>query len=244
MSETTSENAVLRAALAAAEARAATAEHELTQFRAVISASDDMIRHLRLEIAKLRREQFGPSSERRARLIEQLEMQLEDLETDIGADRAKAEAEAPRSLVDAFERRRPSSKPFPEHLPRERVVIEASTACTCCGSAKIVKMGEDITETLVVVPRQWKVIQTVREKFTCRDCEKISQPPAPFHPTPRGWAGPNLLATILFEKFGQHLTLNRQAERFAKEGVDISLSTLADQVGACAEALAPIHALI
>jgi len=244
MSETPSEIAVLRAALAVAEARAIAAERELTQSRAVISASDDMIRHLRLEIAKLRREQFGPSSERRARLIEQLEMQLEDLETDIAADRTKAEAEAPRSVVDAFERRRPSRKPFPEHLSRERVVIEAPTACTCCGSAKIVKMGEDITETLEVVPRQWKVIQTVREKFTCRDCEKISQPPAPFHPTPRGWAGPNLLATILFEKFGQHLPLNRQAERFAKEGVEISLSTLADQVGACAEALAPIHALI
>ncbi len=244
MSETTSEIAVLRAALAAAEARAAKAEHELTQSRAVISASDDMIRHLRLEIAKLRREQFGPSSERRARLIEQLEMQLEDLETDIAADRAKAEAEAPTSVVDAFERRRPSRKPFPEHLPRERVVIEAPEACTCCGSGRIVKMGEDITETLEIIPRRWKVIQTVREKFTCRDCEKISQPPAPFHPTPRGWAGPNLLATILFEKFGQHLPLNRQAERFAKEGVEISLSTLADQVGACAEALAPIHALI
>jgi transposase len=244
MSETLSEIAVLRAALAVAEARAIAAERELTQSRAVISASDDMIRHLRLEIAKLRREQFGPSSERRARLIEQLEMQLEDLETDIAADRTKAEAEAPRSVVDAFERRRPSRRPFPEHLPRERVVIEAPTACTCCGSAKIVKMGEDTTETLEVVPRQWKVIQTVREKFTCRDCEKISQPPAPFHPTPRGWAGPNLLATILFEKFGQHLPLNRQAERFAKEGVEISLSTLADQVGACAEALAPIHALI
>lgn len=244
MSETPSEIAVLRAALAVAEARAIAAERELTQSRALISASDDMIRHLRLEIAKLRREQFGPSSERRARLIEQLEMQLEDLETDIAADRTKAEAEAPRSVVVAFERRRPSRKPFPEHLPRERVVIEAPTACTCCGSAKIVKMGEDTTETLEVVPRQWKVIQTVREKFTCRDCEKISQPPAPFHPTPRGWAGPNLLATILFEKFGQHLPLNRQAERFAKEGVEISLSTLADQVGACAEALAPIHALI
>ena len=244
MSETTSEIAVLRAALADAEARAIAAERELTQSRAVISASDDMIRHLRLEIAKLRREQFGPSSERRARLIEQLEMQLEDLETDIAADRVKAEAEAPRSLVDAFERRRPSRKPFPEHLPRERVVVEALAACTCCGSGRIVKMGEDITETLEIIPRRWKVIQTVREKFTCRDCEKISQPPAPFHPTPRGWAGPNLLATILFEKFGQHLPLNRQAERFAKEGVEISLSTLADQVGACTEALAPIHALI
>jgi transposase len=124
------------------------------------------------------------------------------------------------------------------------VVIEAPTACSCCGSDRIVKMGEDITETLEVIPRQWKVIQTVREKFTCRACEKISQPPAPFHPTPRGWAGPNLLAMVLFEKFGQHQPLNRQAERYAKEGVDLSLSTLADQVGACTAALAPIHALI
>jgi transposase len=105
-------------------------------------------------------------------------------------------------------------------------------------------MGEDITETLEVIPRQWKVIQTVREKFACRDCEKISQPPAPFHATPRGWAGPNLLAMILFEKFGQHQPLNRQAERYAREGVDLSLSTLADQVGACTVALQPIHALM
>lgn len=89
-----------------------------------------MIRHLRLEIAKLRREQFGPGSERRTRLIEQLEMQLEDLKTDIAADRTKAEAEAPPSVVDAFERRSPSRKAFPEHLPRERNVVEAPAACT------------------------------------------------------------------------------------------------------------------
>ena len=93
------------------------------------------------------------------------------------------------------------------------------------------------TETLEAVPRQWKVIQTVREKFTCRRCEKISQPPAPFHPTPRGWAGPNLLAMIVFEKYGQHQPLNRQRDRYAREGVDLSLSTLADQVGACTVAL-------
>ena len=90
-----------------------------------------------------------------------------------------------------------------------------------------------MTETLEVVPRRWKVIQTVREKFTWRHCEKISQPPAPFHPTPRGRAGPNLLATIVFEKYGQHQPLNRQRDRYAREGVDLSLSTLADQVGAC-----------
>jgi transposase len=244
MSETPSEIAVLRAALAAAEARAAAAEEELTQARAVVSASDAMIRHLQLQIAKLRREQFGHSAERHARLIEQLEMQLEDLETDLGQDRAKTDAAVAKTTVAAFERRRPARKPFPEHLPRERVVVEAPAACTCCGSPRIVKMGEDITETLEVIPRQWKVIQTVREKFTCRECEKISQPPAPFHPTPRGWAGPNLLAMVLFEKFGQHQPLNRQAERYAKEGVEISLSTLADQVGACAVALQPIHDLI
>jgi transposase len=80
-------------------------------------------------------------------------------------------------------------------------------------------MGEDVTKTLESIPRQWKVIETVREKFTCRDCEKISQAPAPFHVIARGWAGPSLLAMILFEKFGQHQPLNRQAERYAREGV-------------------------
>jgi len=119
--------------------------------------------------------------------------------------------------------------------------VPAPTCCEACGSGRIVRLGEDVTETLEVIPRRWKVVQTVREKFTCRDCERISQPPAPFHPTPRGWAGPNLLATILFEKFGQHQPLNRQAERYAREGVDLSLSTLADQVGACAAALAPLN---
>ena len=245
MDESASEIARLRAALAASEARAASAEADLAQVRAVVTTSEAMIRHLKLEIAKLRRAQYGQSSERRARLIEQMELELEELEADATEDEIAAERAAAKiTNVSAFQRRRPARKPFPEHLPRERLVIEAPSTCTCCGSARIVKMGEDITETLEVIPRQWKVIQTVREKFTCRDCEKISQPPAPFHATPRGWAGPNLLATILFEKFGQHQPLNRQAERYAREGVDLSLSTLADQVGACATALQPIHDLI
>ena len=95
-----------------------------------------------------------------------------------------------------------------------------------------------------MIPRQWKVIQTVREKFSCRECETITQPPAPFHVTPRGFAGPNLLAMILFEKFGQHQPLNRQSERYRREGIDLSVSTLADQVGACTTALQPLYALI
>ena len=144
----------------------------------------------------------------------------------------------------AFARRRPSRKPFPDHLPRERVVIAAPQTCPCCGSTRLSKLGEDVTETLEVIPRRWKVVQTVRERFACRQCEAISQPPAPFHVTPRGFAGPNLLAMVLFEKFGQHQPLNRQSERYAREGIELSLSTLADQVGACATALRPLHALI
>jgi transposase len=146
--------------------------------------------------------------------------------------------------VKPFERKRPSRKPFPDHLPRERVVIPAPASCPCCGSAKLSKLGEDITETLEVIPRQWKVIQTVREKFSCRECEKITQPPAPFHVTPRGFAGPNLLAMILFEKFGQHQPLNRQAERYALEGVPIALSTMADAVGAVCASLDPLLRLV
>lgn len=246
MSEAACEIARLRAELAASEARAKTAEAALAEARAVLSTSEAMIAHLRLEIAKLRREQYGQTSERRARLIEQMELQLEELEADATEDEIAAErAAAPKTTsVAAFERRRPSRKPFPDHLPRERVVIEPPSTCQYCGSSRLVKMGEDKTETLEQIPRRWKVIQTVREKFTCRECEKISQPPAPFHATPRGWAGPNLLASILFEKFGQHQPLNRQAERYAREGVDLSLSTLADQVGACAVVLRPIYDLI
>jgi transposase len=135
----------------------------------------------------------------------------------------------------------PRANPFPEHLPRERVVIPAPSNCACCGGVRLSKLGEDVTETLESIPRQWKVIQHVRERFSCRDCESVSQAPAPFHVIPRGWAGPSLLAMIVFEKFGQHQPLNRQAERYAREGVPLSLSTLADQVGACVAVLRPIH---
>ena len=233
-----------RAWRVAAEAEAATAKAEAASAKALVSHSEALIARLKLEIEKVRRELYGSRSERKARLLEQMELQLEEMEADAGEDELAAEIAASASTVRAFERKRPSRKPFPEHLPRERVVIAAPASCPCCGSAKLSKLGEDVTETLEVIPRQWKVIQTVREKFSCRECEKITQPPAPFHVTPRGFAGPNLLAMILFEKFAQHQPLNRQSERYAREGIDLSLSTLADQVGACAAALKPIHSLI
>ena len=227
-----------RAARVEAEAVAACAQ-------AVNVSTGALIAHLKLEIEKLRRALYGSHSERKARLLEQMELQLEDLEAAATEDELAAEKAAARTqTVQSFQRKRPSRKPFPDHLPHERIVIAAPESCPCCGSTKLSKLGEDITETLEVIPRQWKVIQTVREKFSCRECERITQPPAPFHVTPRGFAGPNLLAMILFEKFGQHQPLNRQSERYAREGIDLSVSTLADQVGACAMVVRPLHALI
>jgi transposase len=224
----------LKYALLAARAEAAVARAERSDDKALIV-------HLKLQIDKLRRELYGNHSERSARLLSQLELQLENIEASATEDELAAEmATAKTEAVSGFTRQRPARKPFPEHLPRERVVVPGPTCCSCCGSTKLAKLGEDITETLEVVPRRWKVIQTVREKFSCRDCERIAQAPAPFHVIPRGWAGPSLLAMILFEKYGQHQPLNRQAERYAKEGVPLSLSTLADQVGTCTHVLAPL----
>jgi transposase len=193
------------------------AEAEFARTRAVNSNADAQIAHMRLEIEKLRRELYGSRSERKARLLDQIELQLADLEADATEDELAAEQAAANATtpMQAFERKRPSRKPFPGHLPRERVVVPAPESCPCCGSGRLSKLGEDITETLEIIPRQWKVVQTVRERFSCRNCEKITQPPAPFHVIPRGFVGPHLQATILHDKYGQHLPLNRQSEWFA-----------------------------
>jgi transposase len=245
----------LKAALIAARVHAVDVESRLTtvsQERDTVASelateraqrSDDqaLIAHLKLLIAKMKQDKFGPSSEKSQRLLDQMEFQLEELEASATEDELAAEKVAAKATnVTAFTRKKPSRKPFADHHPRERVVVPGPTTCSCCGGSRLVKLGEDITETMESVPRTWKVIQTVREKFSCRDCETIDQAPAPFHATPRGFAGPNLLSMILVEKYGQHQPLNRQSERYAREGVDLSVSTLADQVGACTFALAPL----
>ena len=229
----------LRAALLATRA-------ELAVAKAMASEDQALIAHQKLWIAKLERQIYGPRAERSARLIDQLELTFEELEAIATEDEIAAElAVARTTTVAGFTRKRPAERTtFPEHLPRERVVIDPPSACDCCGGTRLRKLGEDVTQTLESIPRQWKVIETVREKFTCRDCEKISQAPAPFHVIPRGWAGPSLLAMILFEKFGQHQPLNRQVERYAREGVPISLSTAADAVGAACSVLDPLLRLV
>jgi transposase len=235
----------LRAALTIERARMREVAAELAVARAKASEDLALIAHQKLRIAKLERQIYGPRSERSDRLIDQLALQFEELQASATEDELAAEIAVARTTsVAGFTRKRAERNSFPEHLPRERVVIDPPTACECCGGTRLRKLGEDVTKTLETIPRQWKVIETVREKFTCRDCEKISQAPAPFHVIARGWAGASLLAMILFEKFGQHQPLNRQADRYALEGVPISLSTMADAVGSSCAALDPLLRLV
>jgi transposase len=235
----------LKAALIVARAKALEAAAELAIARAKASQDMALIAHQKLRIARLERQLYGQRSERSARLIEQSAFMFEELRAEATEDELAAEAAVARTTtVTGFTRQRPERNTFPEHLPRERVVMDPPTTCECCGGNRLRKLGEDVTRTLESRPRQWKVIETVREKFTCRDCEKISQAPAPFHVVPRGWAGPSLLAMIMFEKFGQHQPLNRQSERYALEGVPIALSTMADAVGSVCAALNPLWRLI
>jgi transposase len=237
--------AALKAAVIAAFARADAVTAELANEQARRADDAALISHMKLQIEKLKRDKYGPKSERASRLLDQMAFELEELEGTATEDELPAERVAAKtSNVAPFVRNRPARKPFPDHLPRERIVVPCPTACICCGGARLAKLGETTTETLETIPRTWKVIQHVREKFTCRDCEKISQAPAPFHVIRRGWAGPSFLAMLVFEKFGQHQPLNRQAERYAREGVPLSLSTLADQVGACCAVLDPIIELL
>jgi transposase len=210
--------------------------------RATRLTLDIEIERLKLEIARLRHDRYGRSSERSAH-IAQLELKLEDLEetaATVEAEREKAVAAAPTTAVTPFTRRKPARRELPAHLPRTRVVHPGPAVCACCGGSELRKLGEDVTETLERIPARWQVTQHVREKFSCRTCEKISQPPAPFHPIARGRAGPNLLAEVVFNKFGMHLPLHRQAERFDREGVPIEVSTLADWVGAVSATLRPL----
>jgi transposase len=204
---------------------------------------DGEIENLKLTIAKLQHERFGPSSER-ARLLDQLELQLGELVEHVAQTATTDEIATAQTQANQQHkppRRKPARRPLSDHLPRERRVEPSPSACQRCGGKRLRKLGEDVTEMLERVPAQWKVIQHVREKMTCCDCESITQPPAPSHPIARGRAGPQLLADVLFGKYGAHLPLNRQSDIYAREGVDLDVSTLADWVGASAATLMPLR---
>lgn len=135
-----------------------------------------------------------------------MELELEELEASVAEDDLAAEkaGEAQGTVPRHPRRRSGSRRALPAHLLRERTLVPGPGTCACCGSTRLSKLSEDVTERLEMVPRSWKVLQHVRENLTCRACEAISQAPAPFHVLPRGFAGPNLLTCLLFEKYGQH----------------------------------------
>jgi len=195
---------------------------------------DNEIENLKLLILKLRRMQFGPSSERLARHVEQLELRLEELETNRATKPVSpllASLEAPS---------KPARGPLPAELPRETKLLEPKqAACPDCGG-RLDHLGEDISEMLEYVPARFKVIRTVRPKFNCTRCDRIVQEPAPHRPIERGMAGPGLLAHVLVAKYSDHLPLYRQSEIYEREGVELERSTLADWVGGASRTLEPL----
>ncbi|MXP66111.1 IS66 family transposase, partial [Roseomonas sp. M0104] len=219
-----------------AEQAAALAERDA---QLVTSALE--IEHLRVQLAALRRQQYGQSSERLAADIAQLELRLEDLEESQAEQAAAHEARQDR----AVRRRQPAvRKPLPAHLPRQEIVHEPATVCGCCPRKALARLGEDVTEVLEKVPARLQVIRHVRPRYACRICEGVFQAPAPDLPIERGRPGPGLLAHVAVSKYCDGLPLYRQAAILAREGVEIERAVLADWMGHVAWWLAPIAARI
>lgn len=198
------------------------------------------IEKLKVQLARLRRMKFGQSSERLAQLADQLELTLEDLE----AEHAHAEcvvADAAPPDQAAQPGRKPKREPLPAHLPREEVVHAAPDAhgCSACGGS-MARLGEDATEVLEYVPGRFHVVRHVRPKLACSRCDAITQAPAPSLPVPRGRAGPKLLAHVAVSKFVDHLPLYRQSRIYARDGVELSRSTMADWLGQVSWLLQPL----
>lgn len=200
--------------------------------REALAAHTIEIEHLKLIIAKLRRLQFGRSSEKLTREIDQLELRLEELQTAQAQVQAVAEESLPAT-------EKPVRRPLPEHLPREHVVHQPACACPDCGGA-LRRIGEDVSEVLEYVAEHFKVVRHVRPKLSCADCQRIVQVNAPSRPIARGLAGPGLLAHVLVAKYADHLPLYRQAQIYARQGIELDRSTLADWVGDCSRLLTPL----
>ena len=202
----------------------------------LIVSRDDEIEQLKLLIAKLRRMQFGRSSEKLHRQIEQLELRLEALQV----NDAEMVAAIPEPITSVESGSRSIRQPLPAHLPREvRTHFPKQESCPDCGG-KLRKLGEDVSEMLERIPESFLVIRHVRVKLACASCERIVQAAAPSRPLERGMAGPGLLAHVLVSKYGDHLPLYRQAEIYGREGVELERSTLADWVGGASRLFQPL----
>src|ERR1022692_3736157 len=204
-------------------------------------SQESEIAHLKLLLSQLRRMQFGRKSEKLERQIEQLELRLEDLQKVEAAEDAPAvEVSSSEPSPDTSAANVKRRRPLPEHLPRKtQTHVPKHSACPDCGG-ELRKLGEDVSEVLEYVPACFHVIRHVRPKLSCGCCERIVQAPAPSRPIARGLAGPGLLAHVLISKYADHLPLYRQCEIYARQGVELERSTLADWVGGSSELLDPL----
>ncbi len=224
----------LKALIVAQHKQLTTQEERILTQSEQLALRDAEIEHLKLLIAKLRRMQFGSSSEKVGRQIEQLELRLVELEESRTKESLERETSAERAVA------RPVRRPLPEHLPREvQTYLPKEEACPDCGG-KLKRLGEDASEILEYVRERIKVIRQVRPKLACAGCDRIVQAAAPSRPIARSVAGPGLLAHVLVSKYSDHLPLYRQAQIYAREGVDLDRSTLAEWVGGCSRLLQPL----
>ncbi len=226
------------ARIATKDEQIAIKDEQIVARDAQIISSALLIESLKLQILKLRRLQFGRRSEKREQEIEQLELWVEELET-TDAQRTSAPTERAQS-APAAERAKKPRRAFPAHLPREtNTIMPCDEACPDCGGA-LAHLGEDVAEILELEPMRFKVLRTVRPKLACTHCDTIVQASAPTRPIERGMAGPGLLAHVLVGKYADHLPLYRQAEIYAREGVELDRTLLAQWVGNTAALLAPL----
>ena len=241
----------LRRALAERDATIAAHEAEFAEaaiLKARLTTALLEIEHIKVQLAALRRQRYGQSSERLDRDIAQLEMRLEDFEETLGEQRA-AGPQPPETATKPEPKPRqrpPGRQPLPPHLPREVVVHEPEIACTCgsCDPARLAKLGATTTEVLEKIPAKLKVIQHVRPKYACRLCQRIFQAPAPELPIEKGRPGPGLLAHIAVSKYCDGIPLYRQSVILGREGIDIDRATMAEWMGHVAWWVLPLAALI
>lgn len=205
---------------------------------AALLSRDTLIDRLKAQLAALKRARFGASSEKLDRAIAQLELALEDGEATL--TEAATGPSATPSVPSAVTTERPARQLPPPHLPREVVRHEPAPVCPDCGGRSLRKRGEDVTEVLEYVPASFRVIRHVRPRYACGDCDAPVQAPTPSLPIERGKPGPGLVAHVLCAKYCDHLPLYRQSDIYAREGVEIARSTMADWVGRASALMAPL----
>lgn len=229
------------------EQQAASLEQQAAELQAARNGLQELTllhEKLKLRLARMLRQQYGASSEKLRAAIDPLQLTLGDIEEQIAEltppapEQPPATAPSPTSPGDTT-RRKPVRRPLPESLPREVIGHAAPCACPNCGGV-LRPLGEDVTEVLDYTPASFRVIRHVRPKLSCRSCETIAQAEVPSLPIRRGLATPALLAHVLVAKYADHCPLYRQAEIYARAGVELDRSTLADWVGQSARLLRPL----